>query len=455
MTIPIVRASVDSQGALEVADAPLLRLQRLAGADLGQQLALPKLAQLISASLTGQRCLSQSVIFGDDGQTIHGWAVIFPRKAGADIAIRNWTCAAMMHQHRNGEPILPPSPRGWSWETDGELRLIALRLGAVAPSGVVDWAGQRLKDVLDFRVGDDGIAPMDLALQRNMSFCGQVASLACGEGAEHEFILSAKPIFDARGGFCGYRGYAEATPMMNIGGPAYPHAPIESAHISRFNNRIDEALRGPINRIIATASAIAKEGHGPMRADYVRYASDIAQAGQHLLGLVDDLVDVQNIERSDFSVASDIIDLGDLARAAVSLLAVQAEKKNIRIFAPYPSESAFVVGEHRRVLQILINLLTNAVRYSDVGTDIYVTLDVGLLETRVSVEDQGSGVSLEHQELIFEKFERLGRRDSGGTGLGLYIARKLALAMQGDLQVHSVVGQGCRFTLCLPTHLKR
>src|SRR3546814_19310964 len=93
--------------------------------------------------------------------------------------------------------------------------------------------------------------------------------------------------------------------------------------------RIDGALRGPLSRIIATPETIAGQFDGPIRADYARYAGDIAHAGRHLLGLVDDLADLQNIERPGFKAARDEIDLGDLARRAVGLLGMKAEEKGI------------------------------------------------------------------------------------------------------------------------------
>jgi signal transduction histidine kinase len=108
------------------------------------------------------------------------------------------------------------------------------------------------------------------------------------------------------------------------------------------------------------------------------------------------------------------------------------------------------IGEFRRVLQVLLNLVTNAIRYSPESTT--VTLEVGLDQRGawIAVQDEGRGLTDEQTERVFEKFERLGRSGDGGTGLGLYISRHLARAMGGDLVVTSAAGEGARFELTLP-----
>jgi len=108
------------------------------------------------------------------------------------------------------------------------------------------------------------------------------------------------------------------------------------------------------------------------------------------------------------------------------------------------------VAEFRRVLQILINLIGNAIRYSPPNSQIWVRLERQGNFARIVIADQGPGLSEEQASVIFDKFERLGRSDEGGSGLGLYISRRLARAMGGDLTVESAPGQGARFALVVP-----
>ncbi|WP_196490662.1 sensor histidine kinase, partial [Erythrobacter donghaensis] len=217
-----------------------------------------------------------------------------------------------------------------------------------------------------------------------------------------------------------------------------------------FGSQIGPALRQPIGRIIANAETIGGRLEGPLRSDYAGYAGDIASAGRHLLALIDDLADLEAIEASGFSAASEPVDLADLARRAAGLLALKAADRSIRIDKPAEDESLAATGEFRRVLQVLLNLLGNAINYAPDGSMIWLRLDEGPDWASVTVADQGPGLSEEDQQRLFNKWERLGRSGDGGSGLGLYISRRLALAMQGDLTVESAPGQGARFTLVLP-----
>jgi signal transduction histidine kinase len=129
---------------------------------------------------------------------------------------------------------------------------------------------------------------------------------------------------------------------------------------------------------------------------------------------------------------------------------MKAEEKQIRIDVPDHDEPLPAIGEFRRVLQVLLNLIGNAIRYSPEGSMIWIRGERTGETVTITVADQGQGLSADQQGVAFEKFERLGRTDSGGSGLGLYIARRLARVMDGELTVESAPGQGARFTLRLP-----
>ena len=117
---------------------------------------------------------------------------------------------------------------------------------------------------------------------------------------------------------------------------------------------------------------------------------------------------------------------------------------------PSDSEKLPAVAEFRRVLQLLLNLVGNAIRYSPEGSTVRLELSSGEGAARVTVIDQGPGLSAQDQARVFEKFERLGRSGDGGSGLGLYISRRLARAMGGELSVASEPGKGACFTLVVP-----
>ena len=169
-----------------------------------------------------------------------------------------------------------------------------------------------------------------------------------------------------------------------------------------------------------------------------------------MLALLDDLVALEVVEDEQFTTAPDHIDLADLARRAAGILGVRARERGIEVDAPKEGETAPAIGEFRRVLQVLLNLLGNAIRYSPEGSQVWLRVERQGARALVVVADQGEGLSEEQQARLFDKFERLGRQADGGSGLGLYISRRLARAMGGDLTVESAPGQGARFILDLP-----
>lgn len=214
---------------------------------------------------------------------------------------------------------------------------------------------------------------------------------------------------------------------------------------------IAPVLRQPVARIIASAETIRNRMAGPLADEYSQYAADIASAGQHLLALVEDISDLETVEAEEFSTKAERIDLATAAQRTAGILVGRAHEKGISIDPPRQGESLPAYAEFRRVLQILLNLVGNAIRYSPDGSHIWIRLEEAGAMARVIVADQGPGMSLEQAAKVFNKFERLGRSsEDGGTGLGLYISRRLARAMGGELSVDSAPGQGARFILDLP-----
>ncbi|HZV11443.1 MAG TPA: HAMP domain-containing sensor histidine kinase, partial [Novosphingobium sp.] len=209
-------------------------------------------------------------------------------------------------------------------------------------------------------------------------------------------------------------------------------------------------LRQPIARIIANAETIRTRLAGPLAEEYAQYAADIAAAGQHLQDLIDDLTDLEVIEQPHFTTAPDRIDLADVARRAAGILGMRARQKGIAILLPEGEVRLPAVAEFRRALQILLNLIGNAIRYAPEGSRIHLEYGQAGALVRLVVADEGPGLSAEEQARVFNKFERLGRSGDGGSGLGLFISRRLARAMGGELAVESRKGEGARFLLDLP-----
>ncbi|MBB5685095.1 PAS domain-containing sensor histidine kinase [Sphingobium boeckii] len=445
-----VSGRVDVHGRLVEADPPLLGLHLRAGGEEGGTIAVPQIATLVRLAQRLGILISRGVIAADTDNDLDLWVRAEPEDGHVRLTIGGWTprpprLPAPAAQIDRETDFLRASA-DWLWETDAEMRLIALSASAERVMGVLAGSviGKPLTGLFQLFENDEQDMPLLSGLGAHRAFSGQRAMLR-----ETSLIveLSAVPMLDGRGRFCGFRGSASCVQ------PPVKLALVEDATPpdDAFGERLDNALRQPLARIIAKAETISAQNEGPLRRDYADYASDIASAGRHLLALVDDLVDLQAIERPDYRPAMEKIDLADIARRASGLLAVRAGERGVRIDRPADNEPLPARGEFKRVLQILVNLIGNAVRYSPDAGMVWIRCEEEGGVATVIVADQGKGIDSADHERIFDKFERVDVSEPGGSGLGLYIARKLARAMGGNILVDSAPGQGARFVLTLPS----
>ncbi|MCH7862264.1 MAG: PAS domain-containing protein [Proteobacteria bacterium] len=456
-SLPLSIARLDAEGRLIDAEARLFELNMRAGGMIGAPLAVPQIATLARLSQRLGIAISRNVIAADGEDDLELWVRAEPEQGGVRLEVSGWRLrpgwrAPAGEPERDGDFFR--SAADWLWETDASLRITFLSIEAGARYGFDSsmMLGQPLTRLFRLEQDEAGELPILSAVAAQGRFDGQKAEL---RGTGRMVRLAATPRADPGGRFAGFVGAAH---MLDQAMPAAPKvdAPVPAAAVpfggfpDSFSQRLDRALRGPLGKIIANADSISAQTEGPLKPDYAEYASDIANAGRHLLGLVDDLVDLQAIERDDFGTADEEIDLADVARRAAGLLAVRAAQAEVRIDRPAMDECIPVRGEFRRALQVLVNLIGNAVRYSPQGGMVWIRLERDEARGHVIVADQGKGIAQADQEKIFEKFGRVDPSEPGGSGLGLYIARRLARAMGGDLVVDSAPGQGARFVFSMP-----
>ncbi|VWX56780.1 sensor histidine kinase [Sphingorhabdus sp. 109] len=455
LTAP-VQGQVDADGLLLSADPLLLRLHLHCGGKEGGPLAVPELAELCRLSRRLGMNLSRPVHASDNESRIEMWVETWlstPEKAEPlSLSIIDWK----EYPQDESEKIDPARERDFdrlegrgAIRTDAALRIIAQQLSGEAGQDY-DVIGQSLLDIYDVIPPSANAGLLEAVAERQPIRNQRMRQKG---GAQRLFVLQGNPLIDKTGAFAGYR--FTATPddtdadMVTQGTePKRPGGKLISD--SLFGMQLGPALRQPLGKIIANAETISSKLEGPLRGDYASYAKDIASAGRHLLDLVNDLSDLEAIERPEFTVAGDEIDLVDLAHRAAGLLAVKAADHHIRLDLPDEGAKCPASGEFRRTLQILVNLIGNAIRYSPDGSVIKLRVSTEDGFARIAVSDQGDGIATEDQQRIFEKFERLGRSGDGGSGLGLFISRRLAGAMGGSLTVASEAGKGATFTLSLP-----
>lgn len=219
-------------------------------------------------------------------------------------------------------------------------------------------------------------------------------------------------------------------------------------------SQMTHEFRTPLNAIIGFSDMMRGELLGPLGSPkYVSYAEHINSSGQHLLALLDDIIDLSRVEAGMITVAADRIDLADLAREASALLAPDSEPKKIRLTLNVPDEAP-IIGDACRVRQILLNLLSNAVKYTQAGGAVEMavtTLDDGRVQ--LSITDNGRGIDpddLAHLGQPFFRGHHAERLEESGSGIGLTVVFQYARAHNATVAFDSNPGDGTRVTVVFP-----
>lgn len=437
-----ITCEVSSAGILLRADDPVQQLHVRAGGELGGTLACPALLGLTQRVASLRMRLARAVRVADGADNLELWVEAEPFKKDVKLSILGWRKidnVAVKPTSRDISPDQRQEPV--TLRFDQALRLV----DACGPvEGIVKNTdfGSSAKIILGRLFGPDALPAF-----QNVEMFLPISRLRARTHNDAGMLVWGQAERDGAGQISGYtlslaqNGKIEAATVAQAD---------RSSAGALFGKQLAPVLRQPLHRIIANAETMGSELLGPIRENYASYARDIANAARHLTALVEDLGDLEAVERPGFSTAKDDIELGDVARRAAGLLALTAADHSMTISLPDAQTYVPATAEFRRVLQIMLNLITNAIRYSPDGTEVQVEVGAKDGFTQISVSDQGAGVGVDDHERIFAKFERLGRTGDGGSGLGLYISRRLARAMGGDLTVEAAKGGGAKFTLRLP-----
>ena len=431
---PIV-GRLDKAGRLVAADPELESLQRQAGSGLAQRLALPQVASVAELARKLGTSVTRPAVVASADHDIELWVQATPQGDEIILELQGWTerppSASRLTALLGGPAEATPETLN-EWAADEELRLISLSPELAEHLGVdvAEAAGQPLTRAMRLIENEHGEMPLISALAGRRAFTDQKA---CSRSDEQRcVVLGGEVVTTADGRFAGFRGTAAIEQLAVANGAA----------ATDFDHALEDVLRSPIDRIIEDAERIMERADGPLRTDYASYGNDIAAAARHLLSVVRSMSE-------DPAHGHRTIDLAALVAEAVVMVESLAEERNVSI-SPEMTETLPASGQEPAVIQILVNLIGNALRHSPEGSTVRLSFDRTPASASVTVTDEGPGIETADQQRIFERFERV-KTEAAGTGLGLAISRRLARSMGGDVTLESAPGQGARFTLTLPS----
>jgi signal transduction histidine kinase len=227
-----------------------------------------------------------------------------------------------------------------------------------------------------------------------------------------------------------------------------------SRHKSEFVANMSHELRTPLNAIIGFSELLQQQSFGELNDRQLGYVDDVLGAGQHLLAVINDILDLAKIESGLMELEVSDMSLRRVLESGLTMHAERAAKDGVELRLELPPREIELRADERKLRQVVFNLMSNAVKFTPDGGRIDVRASVSNGTVEVAVHDTGPGIAVEDQALIFEEFKQA-RNAAGtrteGTGLGLPLARRFIELHGGHLWVESEEGAGSTFKFTLPT----
>jgi signal transduction histidine kinase len=226
-----------------------------------------------------------------------------------------------------------------------------------------------------------------------------------------------------------------------------------SLHKSEFLANMSHELRTPLNAILGFSQVLRERLYGELNEQQQGYVDDILSSGNHLLSLINDVLDLSKVEAGQVELEVAPFSLRESLERGVVMVRERAMKDGVQVTLAANPEVDLVAGDERRIRQVIFNLLSNAVKFTPAGGSVDVRATQVNGEVRVSVADTGPGIATEDLERIFEEFQQTeaGLEQREGTGLGLALSRRLVELHGGRIWVDSELGRGSTFAFTLPT----
>lgn len=432
---PLVARS-DATDRLISADAPLAAVQSACGGEIPGLIAAPDLLELVRKARSFGMRLGRPIMLHGNERKLEGWIEVQPDAEGCTIRLSDWHQTAADGISTVGEDtrfaIENFLAEGVVWLDEGQ-RILALESQADDLEVLVKRArtlrGTHWTRLFDF-CGESAHSPAIWQARSGMTIRVE------GSTREWHLLLTA-----ANSGF--------RILMRPVGDDMTGAAADDLLPPNLLRDELAPALHDPVRRIIRQAEAIRDRLAGPLPSEYREYAVDIVRAGKHLRDLADELGDAEAIEHGTIEITTEPIRIGEAIETACRLVQMRADARHVRLATP--ADDGVAIADRRRAVQILLNIVGNAVDYGPANGTVTVGLQQRPDTMTITIDDEGEPLSPEDRIRMFDKFERLGRSGDSGSGLGLYIALMLARAMNGSLEALESPAGGNRFALTLPS----
>jgi len=229
---------------------------------------------------------------------------------------------------------------------------------------------------------------------------------------------------------------------------------VASRHKSEFLANMSHELRTPLNSIIGFSEVLSEGMFGEVNAKQAEYLRDILESGQHLLSLINDILDLSKIEAGRMELELTDFDLPSTVENALTLVRERALRRGITLGHEVDERLGMIHADERKVKQVLLNLLSNALKFTPEGGRVDVRARNHGAMAEISVTDTGVGIAPEDQDAVFEEFRQVGAASKKveGTGLGLALSRKFIELHGGCIGISSQLGLGSTFTFTIPMH---
>ncbi len=428
-------------------------------------------AYRVHAAAVGLRACWSQPVFDDAGTVLGTFALYYrqtraPCAADLDLVERMARLVRVALVQDRKEKALAETEQklrdylavssDWLWEQDAEARL------TFATSNGVGIDTDALMGLPSPGGAAPGMTPQEARtfaanLQARQPFRDIRIQQVGREGVLHHLNVNGMPIIGADGQFRGYRGTAQDVSKQVAAEAESLRARIEAQDANRakteFLANISHELRTPLNAILGFSEIMEGALLGPLSDRYRQYAADIHTSGQYLHGLVTNILDLSRIEMGRVQLEDEVVEIAELIDSSVNMLKMRADEEAVRLkvdpLPPLPS----VRGDRLRLQQALINLVTNAVKFTPKFGQVTVsarTTDDGIA---LSVADTGIGMRPEDIPRAMEAFRQIEpqlNRRHDGVGLGLALTKSLVELHGGRLELTSAPGEGTIATIHLP-----